>query len=562
MKKRMIITVIMVLIIALFSYEVKAFENIEIDPDNKITMPSSIYNSKGTISASSGTIYYQKVDLTNDQFTKVENKITEQQNYVKTEKAKLEAEKAEIEELVEKLKEKYKGLISEQGSILNLQILGDSAEGEDEGQQNQEETGGPTIKETIENDEDYKAYEKKVEAYNEHVETYNQKLESLQKEFYALIPKYNDSSWTQTTNTTSNVSLDFTGKSGQVNFVLWAKLVDSSKTYYDFSVYSTEIKESEPGKQEDSGNQKDPGSTDEPTTSESDFSKAKFEVKSTSFTNLNITVSNYTIKEGSNCYIYVSKNNNETFTSMPENASIIDKKDGKAVFPAKNAQAILELAGKNYIYVLERVGNSINILTKQEMKDVPLPSLGTRLDIFLYNANATDVLNSIGLSDGRKINYKIGKITSNDILRAFKKESSNSAFSKLLAYAKSSNYMAEGTIGLEALNYNLVKDLNIEEDCYYFVYMQVDSENGKYVDVEDVAIYQECNGSDGKAITHFAFADINVDDEEPTTNDTTVAPDSKLPQTGISYAVVVAIAFIAVAGTIGFSKYKKYKDIK
>ena len=125
-------------------------------------------------------------------------------------------------------------------------------------------------------------------------------------------------------------------------------------------------------------------------------------------------------------------------------------------------------------------------------------------------------------------------------------------------YAKNANYMSTGTITTNGLDYNIVNKLNIEKGAYYFVYMVVDNENGKYIDIEDVAIYTESNVKEGNALIHFDFADIEVEEEE----DNTVVPDAKLPQTGVSYIIMIAIGIVVVVGIIAYKKYKKYIDIK
>jgi LPXTG-motif cell wall-anchored protein len=95
--------------------------------------------------------------------------------------------------------------------------------------------------------------------------------------------------------------------------------------------------------------------------------------------------------------------------------------------------------------------------------------------------------------------------------------------------------------------------------------MIADNQSGKYVNVEDVAIYIENNDSSGNALVHFDFADINVGDEDntkTTSTDNTVAKDTQLPQTGVTYVIIAVIFVIAIFGIIFYIKYKKYKDIK
>ena len=303
-----------------------------------------------------------------------------------------------------------------------------------------------------------------------------------------------------------------------------------------------------------------------------DFSNAKFDYKSANLANLEITISDYKLDTTKEYYMYISKNKNEDINKYKNDLSIISKnEDGtlRAIFTGRQAREKLELTGKNYMYIIEKTKgeNTYNVITTKEMPNIPLQNVGLRLDIYLYDPKDTIVINSINMSEDRKIEYKIGKITSNDILKSFKNDASSVAFNNLLKYAKSANYIATGTVTTEGLNYNIVNKLNIEKGAYYFVYMIVENENGKYIDIEDVAIYQECNMQEGNALVHFEFADIKIDEskddgKDDAKDDTTVAPDNKLPQTGISYAIIIPIVILTTSGLIYYAKYKKYRIIK
>ncbi len=303
-----------------------------------------------------------------------------------------------------------------------------------------------------------------------------------------------------------------------------------------------------------------------------DFTKAKFDYKSANLGNLEITISDYKLDTTKEYYMYISKNKNEDINKYKNDINIISKnEDGtlRALFTGSQARNILEVAGKNYMYIIEKTKgeSTYNVITTKEMPNIQLPNAGLRLDIFLYDPKDTVVVNSINMSADRKIEYKIGKITSNDILKSFKNDSSSVAFNNLLKYAKSANYMATGTVTLEGLNYNIANKLNIEDGAYYFVYMIVENENGKYIDIEDVAIYEECNMKEGNALVHFDFADIRIEEnkddiKDDGKDDTTVAPDNKLPQTGISYTIIIPIVILTTSGLIYYTKYKKYRIIK
>lgn len=595
MKKRITLVILLVTILTVFlACNVQA-HNVEIDPNSYIYMPDGIYNGKGSITIHSAVgnnynLYYQKVDISHTLFEKINNKIKEGNEYVNSESEKLTIEEANVNSLINEYNNIIKNTNSTQDQI----------------------------------DAAYAAYENAKNEYYAHVESYNSKINEYKTEINNLTPSYQENNWTTASGTSDNVNIDFSGQSGQIDFALWAKLVTSNGTYYDVKCYSSNVtsdnsisldkitatmqigetlklnattnsknnitwksSKENVATVDSNGNVKalEEGITvitatvdnksasctvtvtkkeNNANNSESDFSNAKFSYNLESLKYLEITMSDYTKKENSRYYMYISKNKNENITSIPENAAIIvidNEGIGKAIFNGEEASKILEYTGTNYIYIIEKNVNDNTqtvILKAKEMPTIALPSLGLRLDMLLAEPTNTKVYNIVRMNDNRKITYKIGKITSNDILRSFKKDSSSVAYSKLLDYAKNANYMSTGTITTNGLDYNIVNKLNIEKGAYYFVYMVVDNENGKYIDIEDVAIYTESNVKEGNALIHFDFADIEVEEEE----DNTVVPDAKLPQTGVSYIIMIAIGIVVVVGIIAYKKYKKYIDIK
>ncbi len=593
MKRQKMTILLCVFLLVCLTCKVQAYSNeVELDPKGYISMPYSIFNAQGTIRVSSSlkeayTLFYQKIDVSDTIYNQLMAKNTEQQQYVNSERAKLTTEEANVKSL----KTQYEQLLQEE----------------------QKEEEQQRIK---------AEYDKARQEYNQHVDTYNAKLEEFDKQRQQLIPSYQEQNWIQTSQEEDNVQLDFSQYSGEIHFALWAKLVTATNTYYDATVYSTTVNSSTTltldkttatlevsktlklnattnskntitwkSSKEDvatvdaNGNvqaRKEgitvitatvdgksatctitvTGAKDPVISNKTDFSNAKFSYQSRNFKDLEVTIRNFKVKSDSAYYIYLSKESKKTFTSIPEDATrIVVDSENKAVcsiLPEK-ASELLEYTGKNYIYVIEKTpDNTLNVVMgAKEIPNIPLPSLGKRLDIWLYEAEETMVSNSIGLKEGRNITYKIGKITSNSILRAFQKESSEVAYEKLLDYAKKAKYIKTGTISLEGLDYNLVHELNIEQDAYYFIYMLVEDENGKYVTVEDVAIYRENNLLEGNTLVHFDFADIELEGD-----DTTVVPDTKLPQTGIYPLTIITVVVLLTGSIIIYRKYKKYSDIK
>lgn len=220
MKKKIIAG--MILIIYIFSislnlYKVEAYSG-ELDPENYITLPSMIYVNNGvgtgTISLSSSAgnydISYQKIDITESTFNNIQNRVKEINDYVEESNNTLKEKEANVKTLQKEYETLYNS-----GTATEEQLT--------------------------------EAQNKYTEAYNDYQEFYNTasaNITTLQEEYYALIPNYTNS-WTNTTNSSNNVQLDFKNYTGKVYFILWAKIENGTNTYYDMNVYTSEIEENE-----------------------------------------------------------------------------------------------------------------------------------------------------------------------------------------------------------------------------------------------------------------------------------------------------------------------------
>ena len=220
MKQKSTIFLLFLLLFSLIGSTVEAYTG-EIDPENYISLPLSLMtvNKKATAtistSASGYDIYYQKVDLTENLFNSIINKGEELKKYQTDTKKELDDKKEEVTELQNTYKELLKDAIAT-NSIAN----------------------------EAEIEEAKTKYETALEEYKKAVETADAKSKELREKWLELVPTYTNS-WTKTTNDSSNMTLDFTGYSGKVYFVLWAKIDNGTNTYYDFSIYSNDIKASE-----------------------------------------------------------------------------------------------------------------------------------------------------------------------------------------------------------------------------------------------------------------------------------------------------------------------------
>lgn len=220
MKKVLVFGIILILLIFLIPLKfskVEAYTG-EIDPENYITMPGqmNIVNGEAvnTISlsaeASDYTISYQKIDIAKEQMDNIFAKVEEVEKYI-TDNGKLLEEK---EKNVQELYDTYTSAV---------------------------EAGGWDVDQL---EELRKQYEVAKAEYEEFYSEISENLTGLQDELRLLIPDYTDS-WIETTNSSDNVELDFSQYSGEVYFVLWAKIENETETYYDVELYSTLVQNEE-----------------------------------------------------------------------------------------------------------------------------------------------------------------------------------------------------------------------------------------------------------------------------------------------------------------------------
>lgn len=250
-------------------------------------------------------------------------------------------------------------------------------------------------------------------------------------------------------------------------------------------------------------------------------------------------------------------------------------------------EEILEKNAPIYVYLCETVfdSNIGNWITKilidgKEIERTAQLPLGNKIIAYFFN-DETSTFCYEPISEERKenvqINYKIGTITDNDILRSIQRGDSD-CLERLMEYAKSETNGKTGSVKLGD-DKSITNSLGLVNDAYYYVYMELDDENGEYYPVEDVSLYQALIGENiGINLFDYLSAQFkwnlddnpgditpddnnnnnsNKDDEE----DDTTAPGN-IPQTGATITLVATLLIIAVTGTIVFIKYRKMRGIK
>ena len=81
------------------------------------------------------------------------------------------------------------------------------------------------------------------------------------------------------------------------------------------------------------------------------------------------------------------------------------------------------------------------------------------------------------------------------------------------------------------------------------------SYTGKYVEYDDVQIYDAIVNSSEKIMVHFEYGSINVPDD-------TISTDGKLPQTGETPIIVLAIAIVAANAGAAVAFLRKKSNLK
>lgn len=183
--------------------------------------------------------------------------------------------------------------------------------------------------------------------------------------------------------------------------------------------------------------------------------------------------------------------------------------------------------------------------------------LASETSTFLYEPKDTNIT--------RKMKLKIGKVTDKSIITAVLNKESN-ALAKLLNYAKSATAIYTGTVPVGNSS-TITNQFDIVDKELYYVYMELDDENGTYYPVEDVSLYQGYIETDknskqyGKNLCDYLSDEfkytMNEENKAPTkTNDPTVAKGT-IPQTGETITIL-AIAFVViVSGIIAVVKIRK-----
>lgn len=581
--------------------------SVDLDPESLISFPFIVSEGKGKITVKSSvtnyTLYYQNVEISNATYDEIN-----------TIKKNGKAELSTIERQMNSLKEEYNNLKTikdEKYTTYQNAISNNLTEEQINVAKTEYETANTN-------------YTNKVKEYNTKVDEYNAKVSQINNQVKDKLPMYNDSNWTKTTDGSFKVNL--TQFSGKKSFSIWAKLVTGTNTYYDQEIYSmngtkpTEVSVTSVSLNKSTldikvGETAALTATINPTNATN--KNVTWKSDNTQIATVDTAGKITAIKEGTakitvktkdgnytaTCIVTVSKNDGIVWTD-PSNIKFTVtedfylkvtglKEDGKYYgfisngkiaptvpdtgwienenLPVTNKPGFsiskyLEKSGDIYVWIYEtQIVNNVRqnkcIIEAQKIERPALKKIGTRMKCYFLNEEtSTHLFEAYSYENARKINVKIGKVTDKSILRAIKNGETD-CLQKLLDYAKNADSIYTGTVPL-GRSESITNKLNLVNDEYYYVYMVLDDENGKYFPVEDVSLYQaltyEKDGKTSKNLFDYLNDNFkwNLGNDDTTIDNTTAT--GKLPQTGASIVIYVAITLVIVAGVIFAIKYKKY----
>lgn len=581
--------------------------SVDLDPESLISFPFIVSEGKGKITVKSSvtnyTLYYQNVEISNATYDEIN-----------TIKENGKAELSTIKGQMNSLKEEYNNLKTikdEKYTTYQNAISNNLTEEQINVAKTEYETANTN-------------YTNKVKEYNTKVDEYNAKVSQINNQVKDKLPMYNDSNWTKTTDGSFKVNL--TQFSGKKSFSIWAKLVTGTNTYYDQEIYSmngtkpTEVSVTSVSLNKSTldikvGETATLTATINPTNATN--KNVTWKSDNTQIATVDTAGKITAIKEGTSkitvktkdgnytatCIVTVSKNDGIVWTD-PSNIKFTVtedfylkvtglKEDGKYYgfisngkiaptvpdtgwienenLPVTNKPGFsiskyLEKSGDIYVWIYEtQIVNNVRqnkcIIEAQKIERPALKKIGTRMKCYFLNEEtSTHLFEAYNYENARKINVKIGKVTDKSILRAIKNGETD-CLQKLLDYAKNADSIYTGTVPL-GRSESITNKLNLVNDEYYYVYMVLDDENGKYFPVEDVSLYQaltyEKDGKTSKNLFDYLNDNFkwNLGNDDTTIDNTTAT--GKLPQTGASIVIYVAITLVIVAGVIFAIKYKKY----
>ena len=262
--------------------------------------------------------------------------------------------------------------------------------------------------------------------------------------------------------------------------------------------------------------------------------------------------------------------------STPYDSSIrlygLTEKDSTYKSSLRLGKIQVELNKDYYIHIVDRSDSS----NPKKIADVKLikPDLSaynkfSGLSFSAYDSSNLYLNLPYNLKDDdvtRKIHFKIGRITDTSILNSLKNNEA-SGFANLNNFAKKdTNAVFDKTVEANKYNgystqENLINYKDLTHNAYYYLYAELDTENGKYLPLESITITKAHVYPDsGKWFMFFyGSKDFNFDGIDDAVNPDNSENEEKppvFPDTGEKTLIFSIIGVTAIVAIVLFKKNK------
>ncbi len=182
------------------------------------------------------------------------------------------------------------------------------------------------------------------------------------------------------------------------------------------------------------------------------------------------------------------------------------------------ANSLFEEAGDIYVWVRETIGSDKQLIASAVKVERPDIMLSKRIQTnFLYDYTRVNILYPSDTNNAnRTVKYKIGRVTDLSIVRAMNTTDETqlkAALNRLLAYAKADAGMHQGEVQTGQTESITRYMLDLEDDVYYYAYLEVDTEDGKYYAIEDVNLYQGLNCELNPSLNNYTLPEFKWPDD-------------------------------------------------
>lgn len=604
MRKKIIVLMILITfcvsILSIFC-NVEAFSG-ELDPKNYITMPLSIMLSNGvgsgtirvSSSASGYSISYQKVDMSESKYQEISNKVTEIDNYYNESKKTLDEKEAKADTLYQEYNTLQKNGTATEEQLTEAYNKAKEASNEYNEYVNTVNANSKKMK------QEYYAL---IPNYTNSWTPTTNTIENVQLDFKNYSGKIYFVLWAKIDNGTDvyydmtiysskvdrneTISISKTSASIKINetLQLTASSSTSSKitwTSSDTSIATVDsnglVKGIKEGYAVITAKGSEKTATCTITVDQNgewtDFTNAKFELKKVGTSSCNLEISNVIPKSNSLYYLLITSNADKpkiTSDTEKKKISLTYDSDNKK-FYSHELEEYVELNQDLYASVIEEnkdkevviYGKKINRYSEPKYNDAFFATFMTNkkdqiITKFTYSGKAD-----------RNVQIKIGRVTDLSIIKKIK-NGDNSGFESLLSLAKSNDGIFNKNVEIKKdsksdVSYDANKDSNeedlikldnLQDGAYYFLYVKVDDENGKYITQEAVTLAQGQTYPGGWSMFFYGDNNLKWPDYENTKQEDDSTAKGELPQTGVQATVIISL--IVIFTGVGVFSYRQYR---